>query len=513
MRTGLLSLLLFSFLALNASVERPTCDLYEAELEVFNDQVKSLYKSSYDALELAKRSQNEKSEALNEKVTRVLTEARKHADLAANSINQLKLHKECACANFDFSKIENGLIEIRFHIKKAMNVDLKKKKQSAYESRTANAQVALDKASDLQVYLLDPCSSPIEEAAPVDTTTEPEPVVVAADTTPTPPPGPELVIDEPDTASQPGPELVQEEEPENSGPELVEEEEPEPSSSEGSNISTPAVAGGTVLAAGAVVAGASENENEETEEAASEPQLAEEEEPEPETVEPEPAPTPIKETPPAPPVQVQTGPEPPVYFALQIAASGSDKESQRYADLGHEVYVVPEGGLYKYRIGKYPDFNQVVAVKNELFEKGLTDAFIVAYADGQKVSVAEARSKSAGTSTANTTSTTPTSSPYKDVKLKKKSNVFVSVQLGANVTQVDPILEIVKYENIIQREVKVLRGSPIRYYTGEFTNPKDAESLLNVIKLSGIPDAFLVGIADGERIEYQKAVEFLNSNQ
>ncbi|MCB0481549.1 MAG: hypothetical protein KDC83_08955, partial [Flavobacteriales bacterium] len=244
-------------------------------------------------------------------------------------------------------------------------------------------------------------------------------------------------------------------------------------------------------------------------------------EPEPEPIpepEPTPEPEPVVVPPPvpapvvapvitkpvAPPVKVDG-----IYYAVQIGALGRDESAVRGEKVAETVYIVMEDGLFKHRIGKFRDLNEAINTKNSVFAKGVTDAFIVAYADGNKISVGEARKLQAGGAAPAPIAAEIPAAKAKAPKIKKKSAVFLSVQVGANVSNADPIYEIAKYENTIGAEVHAIQGAPIRYYSGEFTDKNAAEKHLSKIKGAGIETAFLVGIADGKRVSYEEALEFL----
>ena len=58
-------------------------------------------------------------------------------------------------------------------------------------------------------------------------------------------------------------------------------------------------------------------------------------------------------------------------------------------------------------------------------------------------------------------------------------------------------------------EVHVLQGSPIRFYTSPTKDKNEVERTLGKVKAAGINEAFLIGVANDKRIEYQEALNFL----
>jgi hypothetical protein len=49
----------------------------------------------------------------------------------------------------------------------------------------------------------------------------------------------------------------------------------------------------------------------------------------------------------------------------------------------------------------------------------------------------------------------------------------------------------------------------MRFYTGKVTNAAEADALLNSVKKAGVQEAFLIGISNDKRIDYNAALEHL----
>lgn len=551
------------------------CDMFQAELSIVQDQMKSMEEDLATCRKLAATAADEKNKTTDEKMLRLIKSVNKQADLMSHSITQISLRKECACEGFDFNLVNQKIVEIKYLIKKVQSVDLAKQKADQYAAFKTKTEKLWTVLTEFAKYIYDPCKTPkpaapepeepeeepvaenteeIEEVATDTTTTEPEPIaeVIEEPTTPTPTPTPEPTP-EPitDTTSTPDPveeeiaEVPEEEptpEPEPiptpepvvekdtiPSPEPAPEPEPEP-------IPEPVEEPITEIIQDTVPEPEPAPEPEpETEEIAEVP--VEEPAPDPEPIEaPEPTPTPEPEiktppTPPASPVVTTPTPKPEpkptpapkpttpkitptesVYFAVQVAAGADANPPKSIAGLNEDFYIYEEGGLNKFRVGRYQDLNEAINAKNRIFKKGVTDAFIVAYADGQRVGVSEAKAKLRGTVPAATSSPIVAQSRGKSKptsKIKKRATVYLAVQVGASVSATDPIYELAKYEHQLQMKVKAIQSSPIRYYTGETTDQNTAEQTLSLVKSKGVENAFLIGIADGERVVYQDALNFL----
>lgn len=65
------------------------------------------------------------------------------------------------------------------------------------------------------------------------------------------------------------------------------------------------------------------------------------------------------------------------------------KDDSRF--LGQEVWEYQQGGLYKYTVGNTVDFEEITKLQSELRDLGFKGAFVVAFKDGERIKVSEAR--------------------------------------------------------------------------------------------------------------------------
>lgn len=80
-----------------------------------------------------------------------------------------------------------------------------------------------------------------------------------------------------------------------------------------------------------------------------------------------------------------------VYYCVQLATSGVKKEPVPQNFKGVEgVRFYEDGGLYKYIVGQTTNLKTAEALKMKMKDAGFKDAFVVALADGKRISISEA---------------------------------------------------------------------------------------------------------------------------
>ena len=591
------------------------CDMFDAELSIVQDQMKSIAEDVQSCQQLSKTSADEKNKATDDKIMRLIKSAHKQADLMSHSITQISLRKECACEEFDFEMVNQKIIEVKYWIKRAESVDLEKQKSDQYTALATNVNKLNKILIAFATYINDPCKSakppepePEKEvmviADTLVTQTEPAPpviqdtiITVASDTTKekasktildavisatvtSVDTTERIVFDSTETPLIP---IIDTLEIEEKTPQLIDtivspiittidtsRETDTASSVEvvNSTVSETLIADNqsmrpimdTVrsleISVSEVIAPIMDAVIT-TEISATAPEETEAKEDtipksilmyfgkyseievsaEPVTM-PVPEPNPKIDTEPLAnspriqqimtPVALTTPIEKPIltskteetfdfYYAVQVAAGADKTMPGSVSKLTEEVYIYEEGGMNKFRVGHFLTLNETVNSKNAIFKKGITDAFIVAYSNGNKIGIGEANKIESDSPTSSGIATTAESISIKNKhapkpitsKIKIKAEVFLAVQVGASLTAADPIYELAKYEHQLQMQIKVIQGKPVRYYTGETNNKNEAEQTLSLVKSKGVDGAFLIGISNGERVDYKAALEHL----
>ncbi len=88
-----------------------------------------------------------------------------------------------------------------------------------------------------------------------------------------------------------------------------------------------------------------------------------------------------------------------VYYRIQLAAtsrfSDANKEFAAY-NLSRPVLVEQHNGLYKYTIGSFGTYKQASGIRETVLSRGIKGAFVVAYRNGKRINVIEARRATGG---------------------------------------------------------------------------------------------------------------------
>lgn len=181
-------------------------------------------------------------------------------------------------------------------------------------------------------------------------------------------------------------------------------------------------------------------------------------------------------------------------------------------------------GITRYTAGLFTGEREAVGARDEIRNFGYKDAFVVAFRNGERISITSARTAESnsprtesGKSTATISSAKPAeSSSNSSVPAKFENNIknletikelFFSVQIGVFSKEVKSGT-FSSYKDV--NAIKLPTGL-IRYNAGIFNSLEEAESYKNQIN-SNIPDAFVVVYFKGKRISLDEAARIMNQN-
>jgi len=162
-------------------------------------------------------------------------------------------------------------------------------------------------------------------------------------------------------------------------------------------------------------------------------------------------------------------------------------------------------------------------------DKGFADAFVTAYKDGARVSVADLvgaeEFKKAPIDTAQKQKVSKSQEPEKELNQEKKAvetpvqssiapkdstNLkFLKIQVQVGLFAAEPPVEIQKIlETITDLKIETTEQGLKRYLTGEFENPAEASAYKESLKAKGLQDSFLIAFYKGVKINMTTAIQY-----
>ena len=195
-----------------------------------------------------------------------------------------------------------------------------------------------------------------------------------------------------------------------------------------------------------------------------------------------------------------------VSFKVQIGAYKGDEMADKlaqFSNLEMEVY-----GQYKrYISGDFATYSEADKYKKEIIAKGFSEAYVVAYNDGNRVETPGTKSNVITQNDLINTSKDTLSTPA-NVDAYELNKVSIMVQVGLFRGEI-PLEFKDQYAKLPDLTKQVTNHGVIRYMTGNFKNISEAAAYKEELINQGFPDAFLVAYYSNDRVTMQEIVEIL----
>lgn len=219
-------------------------------------------------------------------------------------------------------------------------------------------------------------------------------------------------------------------------------------------------------------------------------------------------------------------------FKVQIGAFRNPIPQDHFRGFAPIMAEDAGNGITRYTAGLFNTFNMANEAKNAIRTIGYPDAFVVAFYNGKRININEARAmaggapmasnenanQSATTSSNQENSSTTTSAklpePKANVQLvedgistdvNKIKGVFFTVQVGVYSKPITAD----QLNNVTPLNSERTANGLIRYTSGVYPNLTDANAAKDRIKTLGITDAFVIAYANGNRVSVDEAVKFI----
>ena len=217
-------------------------------------------------------------------------------------------------------------------------------------------------------------------------------------------------------------------------------------------------------------------------------------------------------------------------YRVQVGAFSKPIEQDMYNKFSPISGEKVSSGITRYMAGFFNNISSVEEAQGQVKTIGYDDAFIVAYCDNERITVAEARRLEASGQCISTSSrdfaialsSIPDSKPIdvddlsyneapgaaKAIPAEAKLGLFYTVQVGvynkpASSKQLKEISPLVS---------KRLDNGQIRYSSGMFTSEESAKPKKSDARARGIKDAFITAYYKGDRISLSEASKLLKDN-
>lgn len=201
-------------------------------------------------------------------------------------------------------------------------------------------------------------------------------------------------------------------------------------------------------------------------------------------------------------------------FKVQISASRSLLSNNTFQGLSPIVYEFADN-WYRYMLGEFRDLNNAISVRNQVRTTTVySDAFVVAYYNGKRISIAEARNiiRTETTPLASTeaTPTHQTSSLSDDIiEFTTLEGIIYTVQVGVFGSPRNSN-QLYGYKPLIQDSMK---NGNYRYMIGLYENYSQAIEVRDEIRRTSVPDAFVVVYRNGSRISNTEAQNYISEGE
>ena len=213
-----------------------------------------------------------------------------------------------------------------------------------------------------------------------------------------------------------------------------------------------------------------------------------------------------------------------VFFTVQVGVFSKPITS---GDLNNLTPINSErirDGLIRYTSGVYKSLDEANDAKIKVVDKGITDAFIVAYNGGNRITVAEAQDLLGVTETTTTTNNAVEESEkeelveeekvieedIQEVESREESNTPSSIEYKVKLGEYEddmPVDQAGIYLKLISRGVKIVKiGQKTIYLIGSFDDYQSALDMQIEMQELGVAEPVVIALKDGEEISVEEAL-------
>ena len=202
-----------------------------------------------------------------------------------------------------------------------------------------------------------------------------------------------------------------------------------------------------------------------------------------------------------------------IFFCVQIGVYRELVSSARLYGLSPISYDRLANGLIRHFYGKFMNYNAAINEQNRIRRLGISDAFVVAYSNGRRINVSEARESLQAYEAIAEPEITDRVAEVRHEEVIRPAETIIDdkpvyfVQIGAYRRSVIPqtrqLFENIAGNNTIYEITD--ESTLIIYRIGRFSSYQDALEIQNAARNNGIGDAFIIAVVNGQRISVSEA--------
>jgi len=212
-----------------------------------------------------------------------------------------------------------------------------------------------------------------------------------------------------------------------------------------------------------------------------------------------------------------------LFYAIQIGVFSNPVSATQLYNISPLNSEKTDNGLIRYTTGRFDDEIKASKAKNTIAQKGISDAFVIAYYNGKRISLSAAKtmidsqgkdvlSKDKQEYTFVPSDTTTSESSATAMTTSSNKGIVFKVQVGAFKEQV-PIDIANKLLANSGKGIKTFKDeNGLMVYTiGEFLEYESANNLKTQLINNGLSGSFIIAFKDGKKFSASEALEMIKN--
>ena len=207
-----------------------------------------------------------------------------------------------------------------------------------------------------------------------------------------------------------------------------------------------------------------------------------------------------------------------LFYTIQIGLFSNPVSSSQLFNISPINSEKTENGMIRYSTGRFSDVSKADASRINISNKGIPDAFVVAYYNGKRISLLNAKSmmdsqgNSVLTQSKQEYSIMPSDTATTETVTSSNSGVVFKVQVGAYKEEV-PIEDANKLLKISSKGIKTFKDENglLVYSVGEFMEYESAVFLKTQLVTDGFSGAFVIAFKNGIKVNTAEMIESLKN--